>query len=455
MSTPMATVPQTQLPSEGLVKRGRIFCRSETGRSLRTFTRKRESPDRRAHLTGRKRADAGESGVVALQEFRLAQHFDHARFVRLEDPPSWFPRRRAAVRTGIITLSPSRYSTHIGAKLHLQREARAQRCHPHGNHAAHPIKTPESCLHQSDVTTDPGRMLSKNFMRNRAKNGKPGKGMEVRLPLLVSFAMTPRLRPMKAILWIPILLATGAGTGLSEPLFTQKGTDLPFAELISGKKLPKGHNSTDGVTGSKINVNNKLVELTPEAGRRIPKDIRIHTLGNSGIPRGDFDKWSRWYQEDGSTQVFRLFKGETNVRNSRANAARIEAFSNLNWKRGDWHEWSGTYTIVKPHGAAIFQAKNNENDWSVQLNMNSAGDVILNHRRAEDKVIAKNMTGKPFHIRVRDNGHDYEVYLNGKKEGEGSYARPEGTSNFRWGMYLGSNEVKHEAMIFVSGVKFD
>jgi hypothetical protein len=279
--------------------------------------------------------------------------------------------------------------------------------------------------------------------------------MEFWLPLLVSFTMTPHFRPMKAILWIPILLATCTGTGFSEPLFSQKGTDLPFAELMSGKKLPQGHNSTDGVTGSKINVNNKLVELTPEARRRIPKDIRIHTLGNSVIPRSDFDKWSRWYQEDGSTQVFRLFKGETNVRNSRANAARIEAFSNLNWKRGDWHEWSGTYTIVKPHGAAIFQVKNNENDWPVQLNMNPEGDVILNHRRGDDKLIAKNMTGKPFHIRVRDNGHDYEVFLNGKKMGEGSYARPEGPSNFRWGMYLGKGEVKHEAMIFVSGASFN
>lgn len=242
-------------------------------------------------------------------------------------------------------------------------------------------------------------------------------------------------------------------SGFSQSLYTQKGTDLPFKELMSGGKLPKGVNSNQGVTGSKISVNHKLVELTPEARRRIPKDIRIHTLGNSVIPRRDFAKWSRWYQEDGSTQVFRLFKDEVNVRNSRANAARIEAFTNLNWTKGDWHEWSGTYTIVKPHGAAIFQAKNNINDWSVQLNMNDNGDVTLNHRRAPDKVIARNMTGKPFHIRVRDNGHDYEVYYNGAKVGGGAYARPQGTSNFRWGMYLGKSTVRHDAMIFVSGAE--
>lgn len=244
-------------------------------------------------------------------------------------------------------------------------------------------------------------------------------------------------------------------SGFSDPLFTQKGTDLTFEELLKRKKLPEGKNSTDGVEGSKVNVENRLVETTAESKRSIPRDIRIHTLGNSAIPRTDFDKWSRWYQEDGNTQVFRLFKGEENVRNGRENAARIEAFSDLNWKRGDWHQWSGTYTIIKPHGAAIFQSKNNVNDWSVQINMNAKGDVILNHRRGADKVIAEKMVGKPFLIRVRDNGHDYEVYLNGTKVGEGSYARPEGTTGFRWGMYLGGAEVKSDAMIFVSGAKVD
>jgi len=244
-------------------------------------------------------------------------------------------------------------------------------------------------------------------------------------------------------------------TGFSETLFSQKGVDPPFEEVMKSGKLLKGKTSKGGVTGSTVKVNNKLVELTPEAKRPIPKAIKIHTLGNSAIPRADFGKWSRWYQEDGSTQVFRLFKGEVNQRNARENAARIEAFSDVNWKRGDWHEWSGTYTIVKPHGAAIFQAKNNINDWAVQINMNAKGDVILNHRRAEDKVIATDMVGKPFLIRVRDNGQDYEVFLDGNKVGEGSYARPEGTSAFRWGMYLGHSVVDHDAMIFVSGATVD
>jgi hypothetical protein len=240
-----------------------------------------------------------------------------------------------------------------------------------------------------------------------------------------------------------------------EPLFTQRSDDPSFEEVLKKGKLAKGRNSTSGVAGSAINVRNTLVEITPEARRPIAQAIKIHTLGNSAIPRNDFGKWSRWYQEDGKTQVFRLFKGEENVRNEREHAARIEAFSSVKWKHGAWHEWSGTYTLVKPHGAAIFQVKNNINDWAVQLNTNDNGDIKVNHRRATDKVIATNMVGKPFHIRVRDNGLDYQVFLDGKKVGEGSYPRPKGDTTFRWGMYVGKNIVSHDAMIFISGATVD
>jgi hypothetical protein len=62
------------------------------------------------------------------------------------------------------------------------------------------------------------------------------------------------------------------------------------------------------------------------------------------------------------------------------------------------------------------------------------------------------MTGKSFDLKVRDNGHDYEVFLNGKKVGAGYYDRPEGHTGFRWGMY--DKTLQHDAMIFVTGAKF-
>ena len=260
---------------------------------------------------------------------------------------------------------------------------------------------------------------------------------------------------MKTKSLILIFCAALVPGAFATPLFTQTGTDPSFQEVLKSGALPKGTNSETGVTGSKIHVNLPLVELTSESKRAFETNIMIHTLGNSAIPRADFGKWSRWYQEAGHTEVFRLFEGEVNLRNARPKAARIEAFSKVNWQRGPWHEWSGTYTIIKPHGAAIFQVKNNINDWAVQLNMSSTGNVIFSPRRGKSEVIATNMVEKPFHVRVRDNGQDYEVYLEDKKVGEGSYARPEGHTAFRWGMYLGEHDVTHDAMIFVSGATVD
>ncbi len=236
-------------------------------------------------------------------------------------------------------------------------------------------------------------------------------------------------------------------------LFIQKGTDPTFNELLKRKAFPIGKNSKDGVKGSKIHVNNRLLSKAPNADQPVPKDIRIHTLCNSFIQRGDFPKWTRWYQEDGSTQVFRLFKDEYNVRNSREDAARVEAFTKLEWTRGPWHAWQGTYTIVKPHGCAIFQAKNDENDWGVMINLSDDGDIKLNHRQGKDEKLASGMTGKPFTLGVRDNGHDYQIYFNKEKVGEGSYSRPKGKTRFRWGMYDGT--MRHDAMLFVTGVRFE
>lgn len=261
---------------------------------------------------------------------------------------------------------------------------------------------------------------------------------------------------MTAHLLLVAVLGGGAAVGADpSAFFTQRGTDPSFERVMRSGDLPRGRNSTHGVEGSTVRVNDQLLKSGPNARRKIPQPINIQTLGNSVIRRSDFARWSRWYQEDGNTQVFRLFQGEENVRNSRKQAARIEAFSALKWKRGIWHEWVGTYTIIKPHNCAIFQSKNNVNDWSVQLNMRSNGDILLNHRRGKDKIIARNMVGKPFHIRVRDKGHEYEVYLNGVKQGEGVFARPTGDTGFRWGMYLGASDVKHDAMILVTGAGID
>lgn len=251
------------------------------------------------------------------------------------------------------------------------------------------------------------------------------------------------------------LLSADAEAKNPKKFFSQTGSDRTFKEIMESGELPKGRDSTKGAQGSEVKVNHELLQEGPNAARKIPKKIYLHTIGNSLIWRNYFSRWSRWYQEDGNTQIFRLFDGETNVRNSRPFAARIEAFSDVTWEEGDWHEWVGTYTILKPHRMIIFQARNNVNDWSVQLNMDDDGNVILNRREGEDELIADDMVGKPFHVRVRDNGLDYEVYLNGKKVGDGSFARPKGQTCFRWGLYRGSLAMEHDAMILVTGAAID
>jgi len=254
-------------------------------------------------------------------------------------------------------------------------------------------------------------------------------------------------------------LALGLPTGSAalgkdaDKFYRQEGTDPTFKQLLKRKAFPIGEDSYDGVTGSTIRVNKKLFRKAVNGDSPVPKDIFIHTLCNSLTKRKDFHKWTRWYQEDGPTQIFRLFKDEHNVRNSRPDAARIEAFSKLSWKRGEWHTWQGTYTLIRPHNGAVFQAKNDENDWSVQIYINSEGTVKLNHREGEDKILDRDMAGKSFLLGVRDNGHDYEVYYNKKKVGTGSFRRPVSKNRFRWGLYDGT--MKHDAMIFVTGVRFE
>ena len=85
----------------------------------------------------------------------------------------------------------------------------------------------------------------------------------------------------------------------SAALYTQKGTDPSFESLLAKKVFPIGSNSSTGVTGSKITINPAWLKTIKPSSHPIPQDIKIHTLCNSVIPRKDFAKWTRWYQEDG------------------------------------------------------------------------------------------------------------------------------------------------------------
>ncbi len=270
-----------------------------------------------------------------------------------------------------------------------------------------------------------------------------------------------------------LLLAPLAVLHAAEPLYTGDGTDPAFAAVLESASVKPGERFSQGpVLGSRIIVNNELLEKQVGKIGPIPKDIGLHTEVSGGINRKDFSKWTRWYQEDGNTQVFRLFKGEQNVRGGTdkdGSPGRVEAFSkSITVAPGTWHEWEGTYTVIKPVRACIFQLMHEGSLWPFHIEMSEKGDIYFLRRRPvpgteREIAIAENMVGKSLSVKVRANGEDYEVYQkspldNGpwKLVTKGSYTKAKDNKiSFRWGMYCGSKKgqsVPNDALLFVTGV---
>jgi len=264
-------------------------------------------------------------------------------------------------------------------------------------------------------------------------------------------------------------------TNAVKSLYTQEGSDESFAALLKNGIIKPGEKFSKGpVLGSRIHVNKELLEKQVGKPGAIPKDIGLHTeVCGDSIRRKEFDQWTRWYQEDGNVQVFRLFKGEQNVRGGTGEAGspgRIEAFSrSLTVEPGTWREWEATYTIVEPVGACIFQLFHAGGDlWPMHIDMSDKGEIHFLRRRAEPGTereisIAKDMVGKSVSIKVRVNGEQYEVYQkspldNGPWKPVTKGTGPKAEDNkiqFRWGMYCGSKKgltVPKHAMLFVTGV---
>lgn len=54
-------------------------------------------------------------------------------------------------------------------------------------------------------------------------------------------------------------------------------------------------------------------------------------------------------------------------------------------------------------------------------------------------------------MRVRDNGNEYEMYIDNQLIGRGEWPRTE-EIGFRWGIYVGKSEVIDDIMVLVTGV---
>ena len=258
-------------------------------------------------------------------------------------------------------------------------------------------------------------------------------------------------------------------------LYTRTGSDPSFQTLVdNGTIVPGERFSLNAVTGSAIDVHNAVLEenLTGPTGP-IPQDIRIHTQTNGSVQRGNFSRFTRWYQEDGNVQVMRLFQGEQNVRDgigADGTPGRIEAFFPPFTVAADtWSVWEGTYTIVEPLQSNIFQLFHEGGQlWAFHLRMNNSGTITFNRRNTiaglpSTITIAENMVGRSLRIRVRANGRSYEVYRkipyidsDWVLVTTGVYTQAVNNQiSFRWGMYHGSQpgqSIPKDGLLFVSGV---
>jgi hypothetical protein len=278
---------------------------------------------------------------------------------------------------------------------------------------------------------------------------------------------------MKPLRIVAVILANGFCS--ADPLYTSEGKDPSFPEVLASGAIKPGERFSKGpVFGSTIRVNKDLLEKQTGKTGPLEKNIRLHTQGSGGISRNEFKNWTRWYQEDGNTQIFRLFAGEQNIRGGvgkSGSPGRVETFSKpIAVAPGSWHEWEGIYTPVKPVGANIFQLFHDGHLWAFHIRMSDNGEIYFARRRKipgfeQRIVLATSMAGKSIAIKVRANGENYEVFKRNPVGGgdwelvtKGHYLKAnENKISFRWGMYCGSRageSVKRDAMLLVSGANF-
>lgn len=249
------------------------------------------------------------------------------------------------------------------------------------------------------------------------------------------------------------------------PFYTDTGSPANPAWSVIVQNLNNSSPDPGPVPGSVINVNNAATEVGLYGNRPISVGSqRIHVCCNTSTT--SLNDFTRWFQTDGNTQVFRLFVNDQNTASTREGAARCEAFMEGGWDYSDnvTYEWTGRYTIARrQQGYAIFQLFNLDNEWAMQLSMTGDGGLLVNNRRnAGDVVITnpdgstKNFDGKGFDVRVIDDGKNYKCWIDGILVAENFYDRPTNISRFRWGKYMGQaflTSPSTNSVILVSGAR--
>lgn len=235
--------------------------------------------------------------------------------------------------------------------------------------------------------------------------------------------------------------------------------------------------------GTRVSVRNRDFEVTSTGRRSVIADseIRWHNpFGNNFRDPG----FSRWYQKDGNTQVFRIFPGDENLVGGRIGAGRIEAFVDnpltTLGNDGQTVTFSARFHVAQHNSSRrvmIFQSKGRATNnnyrqdggsrvpaWGVAMFAETNGDIVLIER---NPVFSQNVVqdtgfdvGESFNLRVVDDGFNYRAFINNKLTASGSWERGDTPTVQRWGAYVqgGANGIltgnnRNPFVVYVSGAR--
>lgn len=237
--------------------------------------------------------------------------------------------------------------------------------------------------------------------------------------------------------------------------------------------------------GTRVSVRNSTFEQTSTGRRSVISDsqLRWHNPFGNAFSTPTF---SRWYQKDGNTQVFRIFPGDENLVGMRVGAGRIEAFVDNPLTTVDTDGKTVTFSArfhVARHNSSrevlIYQSKgrdvnnNYRNDggrkvpaWAVALFVERDGDIVLIERRDSRQGLFNVRrdtgfnVGQSFNLRVVDDGFRYRASINGKLTASGTWERGTTPTVQRWGAYVqgGTNGIltgrnSNPFVLYVSGAR--
>lgn len=264
-----------------------------------------------------------------------------------------------------------------------------------------------------------------------------------------------------------------------------------FSEIVAGESRSTTNNDLQRkVTrneiddrGTRVNIPSDVRTAQRQTGtgsqaRTGNENLRFHNPLGPSFTNGNNS--SRWYQETGNTQIFRTFPGDENFVGDRRGAPRSEAFadSNLSTKFGDGKgmTFNGRFHVLEHNGSRdvmLFQSKGTgentseaslkrgaleEPAWGVAMFAEKDGDIVLRERRASterrrdgtlrpvDNVIDTNKDiGESFNLRVKDDGRNYEAFIDDKSMASGTWDRGNTPTVARWGNYVQAEPFESQA----------